>query len=66
MCLHATAWGWRVFVTGQWDGSLCHGCAMGALANQSPMSIPRDPASRVGQLFSLKVMGGYIRVYADH
>ena len=66
MCLHTTLAGWRVLFTGQWDGSLCHGCAMGVLATIAAQSLPQEPAPMVAQPFASKVMAGYIGVYADY
>ena len=66
LCYQATLWGWRVLFTGQWDGSLCHGCAMGVLAAPPPpQNIPREPPSWESKQFQAKLMGGHIGVYAD-
>ena len=66
LCYQATLKGWRVLFTGQWDGSLCHGCALGVLASLPSNYIPRNPEPRVAQPFALKVMGGYTGVYAEY
>eukprot|EP00959_Pyramimonas_sp_CCMP1952_P205192 4291088-Pyramimonas_sp.AAC.1 len=40
----ATAWRWHAAFTAQWDGSMCHSCAVAVCRAMGAAAIPREPA----------------------